>query len=130
MQMREATSSALVPGNRQGANTKAASTTSMITFSSTRPGGASEMSQASHDRLRRPPSGPDVETPAAAPFVPSAMSRRPVAIAASVPGHREQSARPPEQNERHQQNVRSQCQLGRQEPDIVARQSHQDGADE
>src|SRR5580700_2490485 len=114
MQMREATPSALVPGNRKGANTKAANTRSMITFSSRRPGGSSETSQASHEQLRRLPSRPAVEMSAAAPFAPSGMSRIPSAIAASVPGHREQSARPPEQNERHQQDVRSQCQLGRQ----------------
>ena len=88
MQMREATPSALVPGNRKGANTKAANTTSMITFSSKRPGGSSETSQPTHDLPCRLPSRSDVETPDAAPFVPSGMSRRPGAIAAL-------SARPP-----------------------------------
>src|SRR5438046_2515753 len=129
MQMREATPSALVPGNRNGASTKAASTTSMITLSSARPGGSSETSQPSHDRPRTLSSRASVEA-LAAPFAPSGMLRTPAAIAASVTRHRKQAARPPEQNERHQQNVRSQRQLRREESDIVARQSDQDRADE
>jgi len=52
MQMREATPSALVPGNRNGANTKAARTTSMIMFSGQRPGGSSETSHPNHDPRR------------------------------------------------------------------------------
>src|SRR6516225_37306 len=129
MQMREATPSALVPGKRNGANTNAASTTSMITFSGRRPGGSSERSQPSRDPPRGLSLRRGVETSGAPPCFFSGISWRPGAIAASVPGDREQSARPPEQNERHQQNVRSQRQLRREEADIVARQSDQYGAD-
>ena len=57
MQMREATSSALVPGNRNGANKNTARITSMVTLSSTRPGGSSETSQLSHDPLLPLPAG-------------------------------------------------------------------------
>src|SRR5271163_1890118 len=134
MQMREATPSALVPGNRNGANKSTARSTSSVTFRRARPGGSSDTIQLSHEPLRGLAGDAETVVPSAAPAssppaVVSRVSLTCAAIAASMMlGYRKQTARLPQQDQRHEQNVRSQRQLWREEADIVARQSHQNGA--
>src|ERR1700731_4609362 len=135
MQMRAATSSALEPGKRNGAKSNAAKMTSMVTFNSAPPGRSSETSQLSHEPLLRPwlgaKAGPAAVGSANPPVDSCVASLICPAIAASMMlGDREQAARLPQQDQCHQQDVRSQRHFRRQEADIVGGQSDKNGADE
>src|SRR5580704_4554080 len=125
MQMRAATSSALEPGNRKGANKSTARMSSMVTFNSARPGGSSETNHPSHDLFLPSRLSLGVGASAAVSAKPPAVSCIgslicPAVIAASMMfGEREQAARPPQQNQRHQQNIGAERQFRRQEAHVV-----------
>src|SRR5689334_4990192 len=120
MQMRAATSRALEPGNRNGANSSPARITSMATLSSARPGGSSETNQRGHDPLLSCRLSFGAGASAAVSAKPPAVSCIgslicPAVIAASMMlGEREQAARPPQQDQRHQQNIGAERQFRRQ----------------
>src|SRR5271168_3689995 len=135
MQMREATFTALLPGKRKGANKNAARITSIVTLRSARPGGSSDTSQLSHDPLLRCWFGLEAGASALVSANPPAVSCigsliGPAIAASMMLGYREQAAGLPQQDQRHQQDIRSQRHFRRQEADIVGGQSDENGADE
>src|ERR1700733_12201715 len=135
MQISEATLTALLLGNRNGANSSAAKIASIKPLSRAPPGGLSETSQPSHDgRFSLSGSEPVVAAAASAAVcddAPCTASWGDAVIAASMMfGQREQAARSPQQNQRHQQNVGSERQFRREETHIVGGQADQDRADE
>src|SRR6516165_1359421 len=136
MQMRAATSSAFEPGKRNGANRSPARISSMATLSSARPGGSSETNQPGHEPVLPPRLSFGAGASAAVSAKPPAVSCIgsmicPAVIAASMMlGEREQAARPPQQDQRHQQNVGAERELRRQETGVVGSQADQNRADE
>src|SRR5262249_50564529 len=134
MQMVEATLTALLPGNRKGANKNAARMVSISALSSAPPGGLSDTSQPSHDECEGVVCGS--EPTDAAGFATASCGAACTAslvgaIAASMMlGEREQAARSPQKDKRHQENVGAKRQFRREEADIIGGQAHQDCADE
>src|SRR5579872_721644 len=134
IEMRAATSKALEPGNRKGANSSTTTMIAMAAFSGAAPGKSSDSSHRMPKPRVRPRLVPERGASAVAPvrsgaFCAACLLKAAIACSMLL-GDREQTARLPEQDQRHEQNVRAQRQFRREKTDIVAGQPHQDGADE
>src|ERR1700753_2863350 len=106
MQISEATLTPLLVGNRNGANSKTARIASIRPLSSMPPGGLSETSQPSQVSRRLLSSSGCVNAAASPPCGSApgtALDEGAIVAASMMRGEREQAARSPQQDQRHQQ---------------------------